>query len=121
MFNDMKQQMEDSLQHNIDQQVKIQQAHTQLLTDIANRNSEYLNDLLKSSSEVSQGLSECRTPMQLLDKQSEIASEFSAKAEAYVKSNVESFSSYSTLVAEMTKSFWQVPQAQAPKRKPATK
>ncbi|WP_298441685.1 phasin family protein [uncultured Ferrimonas sp.] len=122
MLNDIKQQMEDGLQRSIEQQVKLQELQTQLLTEVATRNNEYLTEVLKSGSEIGQGLSECRTPMQLLDKQSELASSFSSKAEAYVKSNMDTLTSFSTTVAELTKAYWQVPAtADAPKRKAATK
>ncbi len=123
MLNDIKQQMEDGLQRNIEQQLKLQELHTQLVTEVAARNNEYLADVIKSGAELGQTFSECRTPMQLQDKQTEMANLFSSKAEAYVKSNMDTLTSFSTTVAEMAKSFWQVAAtaAEPPKRKQTAK
>ncbi len=111
MFNDMKQQFEDGLQKAIENQVKISEVNVQFANDIAQRNSAYLTDLVKSSTEVAKDLGECKTPIQLIEKQTAFANELRTKTEAYVKSNVDALTALSETVASVTGGLWSIPSA----------
>ncbi|SHH18573.1 phasin family protein [Ferrimonas marina] len=118
MLNDMKQQFEDGLQRTIDNQVKLSEMNIKFATEAASRNSDYLTDIVKSSTEASKSLAECKTPMQLLDKQTELATELRTKAEAYVKANVDALTSFTQSLSDLSTAAWQVPAAPAaPRRK----
>ncbi|GAA4892730.1 phasin family protein [Ferrimonas pelagia] len=119
MINDMKQQFDDGLQRTIENQVKLSELNVQFANEVALRSNSYLTELFTAGAETGRSLTECKTPMQVIEKQQEFAANCQSKAESYVKANVEALTALNKTVTELFSAF--VPTAAAPAPAPRRK
>ncbi|MBY6185738.1 phasin family protein [Marinobacter hydrocarbonoclasticus] len=118
MFTDAKAQFDEQLQRSIEANSKVRELSTRFATDVAARNNDFINQVVQSSLENTQALSQCATPMQLVEKQVELTNQFREGVESYLKTSFEALSQYGQTVAEVT---GELAQANSPKAPSATR
>ncbi|MBY5991820.1 phasin family protein [Ferrimonas balearica] len=119
MFTDIKTQFDEQLQRSLDTNSKVRDLSTQFATDAAVRNNDFVSSLMQSSVESGQALAQCTTPMQLVEKQIELANQFREGMESYMKTSFDALTAYGQSVTELGSDLAQqaAPKAPAARRK----